>query len=75
MKKIFYTLLVNLVLIVLCTANRDFYRILDVRKSANTNEIKKAYRKLAKQLHPDKNVRAIKIFFLLKSKSSINMND
>lgn len=39
----------------LCSANRDFYKILNVKKSANTNEIKKAYRKLAKELHPDKN--------------------
>lgn len=39
----------------ICSANRDFYKILNVKKSANTNEIKKAYRKLAKELHPDKN--------------------
>ncbi|KAH8393987.1 hypothetical protein KR215_012206 [Drosophila sulfurigaster] len=36
-------------------AGRDFYKILNVKRNANTNEIKKAYRRLAKELHPDKN--------------------
>jgi DnaJ family protein B protein 11 len=37
------------------TNRRDFYKILNVPKNANSNQIKKAYRKLAKQLHPDQN--------------------
>ena len=36
--------------------HEDYYALLEIKRTASQDEIKKAYRKFAKQYHPDSNI-------------------
>lgn len=50
---------VLLLLLPLVLCAEDYYKILDLDRSASEKDIKKAYRTLSKKFHPDKNPYAL----------------
>src|SRR5581483_9067376 len=42
----------------MATAKRDYYEVLGVERNATSDEVRRAYRKLALQFHPDRNPEA-----------------
>ena len=51
----FHVLLISSYLAILCFAE-DYYEALQISKDATTKEIRKAFKKLALKMHPDKNL-------------------
>ena len=71
-KKSKYAKVVIMCILILChlgiglARQLDFYSVLDVPKSSSTKEIKSAYRKLAREYHPDKHPESEKKEFEAK---------
>ena len=55
LKLIFFAFLAFAICLSEILAGKNYYKILGIDKTASDKEIKKAFRKLALQLHPDKN--------------------
>jgi DnaJ-class molecular chaperone len=60
MKALYYHVLSLMIIVLLMSsanaaANRDFYKILGIKRSAKEKEIKKAFKRMSLKVHPDKN--------------------
>jgi len=53
--RLFHTLFILLFCALLVSAGADYYKLLGLHRSASEQDIKKAYKKLSRKYHPDKN--------------------
>src|SRR5215218_7136749 len=49
----------------MATTKRDYYEVLGIGRSATEDEIRKAYRRLALQYHPDRNKEVAEAYAIL----------
>jgi len=54
---------------------KDYYKILNIDKSATKEDIKKSYRKLSKKYHPDVNPNGEKMFKDITEAYEVLSND
>jgi curved DNA-binding protein CbpA len=52
----------------------DYYKILEIQPNASVESIKKAYRRLSKLYHPDKNPRGAEQFKIINEANSVLSN-